>query len=190
MRGWWFWEWGKGEKRGGEADWAAPRPASSLGAKCPGLAEKGVNTSSLHHPHRRRLPPSLPAIQRTPTRLAEGTEADHAHQQRRRGAKPNPPGRPDSCLQRGGIARAALAGATPREPPRQRPRPAVPELGHRDPVLPVATPSSGFRGGRPRASGRAGRCVANSEGLPGCRDRPAASSTLDAPTALLIATLG
>lgn len=74
MRGWWFWEWGKGEKRGGEADWAAPRPASSLGAKCPGLAEKGVNTSSLHHPHRRRLPPSLPAIQRTPTRLAEGTE--------------------------------------------------------------------------------------------------------------------
>lgn len=57
---------GRGGERGGEGDKEVPPAVISGRKECPGLAEKGLKTSSLHHPHPHRdcpqLPPCHPAI--------------------------------------------------------------------------------------------------------------------------------
>lgn len=67
----------------GEGGLGSP-PQLSLGDKCPGLVEKGLKTSSLHH-HKPAdsFPISLPATQQSPMQLEGDTKTDHTHEQQR-----------------------------------------------------------------------------------------------------------
>lgn len=98
--------WGRGIRR-------SP-PIISGRQECPGLAEKGLKTSSPPPPQ--TFPISLPATHQSPTRLAEGTETDLTHTCS--GATETSPSTTAS-RQLTAVARDRIAGlgvATPREP--------------------------------------------------------------------------
>lgn len=150
-----------------------PPPIISGRQECPGLAERGLNTSS-PHPHRaypETFRFSLPATQQPPTRLAEGTETDLTHTSS--GAtetRLNHDVQTADCSGEGSDSRAGCRDST--RAVNLCPRPSEPQLGLRNPVLPVVTSGSGFRDSRPRSSKSAGRVRGKQrEGLPGCRER-------------------
>jgi len=102
--------WGRGIRR-------SP-PIISGRQECPGLAEKGLNTSSPRprNPPPKTFPISLPATRQAPTRQAEGTETDLTHTSS--GATETSPSTTAS-RQLTAVARDRIAGlgvATPREP--------------------------------------------------------------------------
>lgn len=161
MRGWWFWGgWAGREGRGGGL--AGP-PIISGRKEYPGLAEKELKTSSLHHPQPHRDCPHLPSCHpaQRPTLHAPAAAP-------RREVPYTVASRQLTEAERDRDSRAGCRVST--RAVGRCPWPAVPEHGHRDPVLPIATFSSGFRDRRKRFQ-TAGQAPGDSEGLPGCRNR-------------------
>lgn len=138
----------------------------------PGLAEKGLKTSS--------LPPIPPRLSHVPPRT-QRTDGPYAHLAGRRGGKS-----PHVASGGGGGSRWQGDSTSPRPGP----WPAAPARGHRDPGLPFVAPSSGFRDSRRgcQTAGQVRGDRADPRGCLGRRRHPI--SSLDAHLASLVAPLG